>query len=136
MIGQISAAQKSKSLKTLSVTVGGQFFTSKNWELESAVGRTVIFEPSTSEFNGTVMHWLNDYVFEDAQTTPAGQAMDRAMAAQVAPAPQATNGAPNKDAMIGAMALTKACPASPDQVWENFRFFYNKLNNWDPTVPF
>jgi len=136
MIGKIEATNRSQSGKTMGVQITGKWYTTKNWELEQAVGKNVIFEPSTSEFNGTMMHWLNDYVFEDAQTTPAGQAMSQAMAAQAAPAPQSTISVPNKDSLIGAMALTKACPGPRDQVWENFVFFYNKLQGWDHTVPY
>ena len=44
---------------------------------------------------------------------------------------------PNKDALIGAMALVKATPSSDAEVtWSHFVLFYNKLLTWDPTTPF
>ncbi len=138
MIGTIQQANKSKSGKTLSIQINNVWYTSKNWELEQSVGRTVIFEPATQTFpDGASIQWLNDYVFEDQSTTPAGMAMDAAMARQPAPAQAPQRAVPNKDSLIGAMALSKCCTlGSPEQVFENFRLLYNKLENWDPTVPF
>jgi hypothetical protein len=150
MIGQIQQAKKSKSLKTLSVQINGAWYTSKNWELEQAVGKTVIFEPSTRTFpDGSLIQWLNEYVFEDQQTTPAGQAMDQAMAGRHGLNEQGypegspdqrrnvPRGTPNKDSVIGAMGLCKCCtPGTPDQVFENFRLLYHKLENWDSGIPF
>ena len=137
MIGQIQQAKKSKSLKTLSVQIEGVWYTSKNWELEQAVNRRIIFEPSRQDFqDGGHCLWLNDYVFEDQQTTPAGKAMDQAQAAAqgLMPAPARQ---PNKDSLIGAMALCKCCiPGTPDQVFENFQLLYHKLESWDVTIPF
>lgn len=86
MIGAITAAQKSKSLKTLSVQINGTWYTTKSWELEQALGRRVIFEPSIQSFpDGGSCTWLNDYVFEDVSSGPAAQAMDAAMAAGPTP---------------------------------------------------
>jgi len=156
MIGTIQAARKSKSGQTLSIQIEGVWYTSKNWELEQAVNRRVIFEPSVQSFpDGGSCTWLNDYVFEDAQTTPAAAAMNQAMAQQPTPpveayqqsysaqqaqtppaAPQAPV-APNKDAVIGALALCKCCtPGTPEQVFSNFVFLYHKLNGWDSTIPY
>ena len=152
MIGTIQAARKSKSGQTLSIQIEGVWYTSKNWELEQAVNRRVIFEPSVQSFpDGGSCTWLNDYVFEDAQTTPAAAAMNAAMAShdtqamqQGAPTPPVAAyeppGAPqtaNKDSVIGAMALCKCCvPGTPEQVFSNFVFLYNKLNSWDSSTPF
>jgi len=149
MIGTIQATNKSKTGKTIGVQVNGVWYTSKNWELEQAVGRNVIFEPSTSQFNGITMQWINDYTFEDTGTGPAAAAMQQAMAGngpaqapQAAPTAQTTQAVPNaslpsKEALIGAMALVKATPSSDAEVtWSHFVLFYNKLLTWDPTVPF
>jgi len=153
MQGKIEQVRDSKSGKTLSVLINDQWYSSKGWELKNMVGQVIVFDPSTSEFNGTVMHWLNDYTLASG-TTPADAAMQAAMA-QPAGNPAApptpplesyTNASvdhsaaqlvPNKEAVIGAMALCKCCtPADPEQVFQNYVFFYHKLNNWDPTVPF
>lgn len=146
MIGRIEATRKSGSGKSLGVKVGNTWYTTTTFELEHEVGKTIIFEPSHSPANGnfSAMNWLNDYVFEDQQTTPAGQAMDQAMQQQAAtPVGQAgqyeqvPRGTPNKDSMIGAFALCKCCtPGTPDQVFENFQLLYHKLENWDSSIPF
>jgi len=110
--------------------------------------------------------WLNDYTIDNApaQPTPSGQAFDIAMQqvpAQTGPPqspqydqqrriqasgqpppmgssqpPQAQSQAVNKDALIGALALTKSVSGSKEQVWEGFVYFYHKMENFDPTVPF
>ena len=137
LIGTIQQAKRSQSGQTLSIQVDGQWYTSKNWELEQAVNRRIIFEPSHSPASGNfpAMNWLNDYVFEDQQTTPAGQAMDQAM--QATQAGNVPRGTPNKDSLIGAMALCKCCtPGTPDQIFENFQLLYHKLESWDSSVPF
>lgn len=148
MIGTIQKANKSKSGKTLSIQVDNVWYTSKNWELEFAAGRRIIFEPSTQAFpDGGSCQWLNDYVFEDASGTPSAQAMDDRMA-QV-PAAGAVGGqaaigtaglrqrvVPNKDTLISALALTKSITGQKEQVWEAFRYFYHKMETFDPTIPF
>ena len=130
MIGAIESAQKSKSGKTLSVKVCGNYYSSKNWELESMVGKEVTFEPSPQNFpDGTSIQWLNEYSVSGTQPTPASAAMDQAMA-QVPPTP-------DKDSLIGAMALTKACaPVDAPSVWANFLYFYDQLKGWNPNEPF
>ncbi len=145
MIGTIQQTKKSNTGKTIGVLVDGSWYTSKNWELEQAVNRRIIFEPSTQSFNdGASIQWLNDYVFEDASTTPAGQAMDARMASQAVPQHltpaeqqrEALRVPPNKESLIGALALTKSITGAPDQVWEAFVFFYHKMENFDPTLPY
>ncbi len=156
MIGIIQQANKSKSGKTLSIQIENVWYTSKNWELEQSVGRTVIFDPSAQSFpDGSSIQWLNDYVFEDQATTPSGQAMERALArseppaesyqdqaAQAGGAPQTAARGPqaasqvNKDSLIGALALTKSITAPKEQVWEAFVYFYHKMENFDPSIPF
>jgi len=145
MIGTIQQANKSKSGKTLSIQVDGVWYTSKNWELEQAVGKRIVFEASHQTFpDGSSIQWLNDYVFEDASTTPSAQAFDRAMDADTqnnphgAPQamPRGQRAVTNKDALIGALALTKSITGSPEQVWESFVYFYHKMDNFDPSVPF
>ena len=147
MIGAIQATNKSQSGKTIGVQVNNVWYTSKSWELEGAVGRNIIFEPSTQAFpDGGSCNRLNDYVFEEGNTGPAAQVMNQAMAqqptTQVAPqsqyVPPSENPAPprNKDSVIGALALVKATTGPKEQVWENFEFFYHKLESWDHTVQF
>ena len=135
MIGTIQQANKSKSGKTLSIQIDNVWYTSKNWELEQAVNRRVIFEPSTQTFpDGASIQWLNDYVFENASGGPAAQAMDAAMAGQGVPQGLTPRVVPNKDSLIGALALTKSITGQPEQVWEAFVYFYHKMENFDPTM--
>ena len=148
MIGTIQQANKSKSGKTLSIQVDNVWYTSKNWELEQAAGKRIIFEPSTQNFpDGNSIQWLNDYVFEDQSTMPASQAVDARMIAPQASPPGFTQPAglsqagaqraiPVKDSVIGALALTKSITGQPEQVWEAFVYFYHKMESFDPSVPF
>ena len=131
MIGAIESANKSKSGKTLSVKVAGAYYSSKNWELESMVGKEVTFEPSPQNFpDGTSIQWLNEYSVSGAAPTPAAAAMDQAVAQKIA-------SAPDKEIVIPALALTKACaPVDAPSVWSNFLYFYDQLKGWDPSNPF
>ena len=138
MIGQIQATNKSKSGKTIGVQVNDRWYTSKNWELAGNVGRTISFEPSDQTFpDGSKCTWLNDYKFDgDGQAGPA-------MPQEYLPAdgggdPGTTPAKPNKDALIGALALAKSVPGQKEQVWEAFVFFYHKLDKWNHTegIPF
>ena len=141
MIGTIQQANKSKSGKTLSIQIDNVWYSSKNWELEQAVNRRVIFEPSTSLYQGETIRWLNDYVFEDAASGPAAAAMDAAMAQAVpqglVPASQERQRVtPNKDSLIGALALTKSVTGTNEEIWAAFVYFYHKMETFDPSMPF
>ncbi len=127
MIGIIESTNKSQSGKTLGVKIAGKFYTTKEWELADLVGKEIVFDPDVSEYNGKTMYWLNEYSVSGTQpaTGPAAQVMDQAVAAE----------ADDKDCLIGAMALTKSCPGSREEVWETFQFFYFKLKAWD-RIPF
>ena len=92
------------------------------------------------EWNGKVMHWLNDYTVAGASTTPAGQAFDAAMASQQmnqpppmgqaqqpsppqpSPLPQSGGVGSDKDLTITALALVKCIQGigSPQQAVEAF----------------
>jgi len=146
MIGQIQAVQSAKSGNSLRVQIGGQWYSAK---LDSGltpadVGKNITFMLGDTPFPpGSNNYWINDYTFTDVGTTPASQAMDQAMGGQGAgltnqtAVAQASKSVPNKDSLIGAMALCKCCiPGSPEQVFENFRLLYNKLENWDSEIPF
>ena len=148
MQGQIQQANPSKSGKTLSVQIGGQWYTSKHFELQNMVGQEITFTSSVQEFpDGGSCTWLNDYSASGAAPTPADQAMNQAMATQ---APQRPVAAPSprpnsrdKDATIGALALTKAVSGDAATVWGAFEFFYAKLLAWqqgdadfDDQIPF
>jgi hypothetical protein len=127
VIGIIESTNKSQSGKTLGVKIGGTYYTTKNWELADMVGKEIVFEPEASEFNGKTMYWLNEYSVSGTQPTPAAAAMDQAL----------TQATPDKDALIGAMALTKACTAvDAPAVWSNFLYFYDQLKGWNPNEPF
>jgi len=132
------------------------------------VGKNVTFILGDTPFPpGSTNYWINDYTFTDAATSPATQAMDTAMAQQpysTGEAPGTRSGQsppvghpaavhteqavkhpmdapakPNKDAMIGAMALTKSFVYNTEsiipqtqEIWDAFTWFYHKLNNWNP----
>ena len=132
MIGIIESCNKSQSGKTLGVKIGGTYYTTKNWELADLVGKEIVFEPEPSEFNGKTMYWLNEYSVSGTQPAagPAAQVMEQAVAQKIA-------AAPDKDSLIGAMALTKACAAvDAPGVWANFLYFYDQLKGWNPNEPF
>jgi len=142
MIGTIQQTKKSNTGKTLGVLVDGSWYTSKNWELEQEVNRRIIFDPSTQNIpGGGSIQWLNDYVFEDQSATPSGQAMDQAMANQPRRQPDQLKPnpvKPNKESLIGALALTKSITVGPEhreQVWSAFVYFYHKMEHFDPTAP-
>ena len=150
MQGKIEQAQPSKSGKTLSVNIGGTWYSTKHFELQNMIGQEITFQTSQSEFNGAVMHWLNDYTVVGASTTPSAQAFDAAHAqnqpppmGQPAPpqaAPQASR--MDREASIVAQALTKAvdCKTAED-AWQTYVHLYNKVLEWNPgdfddSVPF
>lgn len=125
MQGIIQQAQPSKSGKTLSVQIGGQWYSTKHFELQNMVGQSITFQTSQSEFNGTVMHWLNDYTSDAVSTTPAGQAFDQAMAQQQpmgAPVQAPPVQPQDKDLHITSLALVKCIQGiqSPQQAVEAF----------------
>ena len=144
MIGIIESTRTSKSGATLGVKIGGTYYTTKNWELAQMAGKEITFEPSPDEREGSTTIWLNKYSVSGTQPTPAAAAMDQAMSQHHIPAsgegdhgtpqPSAT---PDKDSLIGAMALTKACaPVDATAVWANFLYFYAQLKGWNPNEPF
>ena len=135
MMGNIESVNRSQSGKTLGVKVGDRWYTSKNWELEQKVGHQIVFEPSTSEFNGKTMYWINDYSEPGTAPTTADDAFNAAhaghmppQAPQSAPAPQTPQpGTWDRDCSIMAQALTKAVTAPNDdvtKVWSRFMSFY------------
>ncbi len=152
MQGQIQQARQSKSGKTLSVQINGQWYTSKAFELQNMVGQTITFTSSVQEFpDGGSCTWLNDYQDAGQSTTPAAQAFDAAHAqappigqpmppqtAAVAPPPMHPSNAPQKpqidrDASIIAQALTKSVTcANAQQAWESYVYLYNKILEWNP----
>ena len=136
MLGTIQATQMSKSQKTVRVQIGGTWYSSKAPELLDMVGQEIIFEHSRQDFpDGGHCDWLNDYQPSNQSTTPAGQAMNKAMATN--PGPAQSPSAPNKDAVISALALCKCCvQADAEQAFANFQFLYNKFLAWDHEVPF
>ena len=155
MIGTIQVVQNARSGNSLRVQIGGQWYSAKKDSglTETDVGKNVTFILGDTPFPpGSTNYWINEYTFTDVSTTPAAQAMDHAMAGQQYPAHMAPpsgegmhpdqrhnvpRGTSNKDSMIGAFALSKCCtPGSPEQVFENFRLLYNKLENWDSQIPF
>ncbi|MCP5014878.1 MAG: hypothetical protein GY938_06280 [Ketobacter sp.] len=158
MQGSIQQARESKSGKTLSVQIDGQWYTTKDFELQNMVGQTITFTASVQEFpDGGSCTWLNNYQAAGQSTTPAAQAFDAAHA-QAPPmgqpmppsmgqpthmgtppdAPVGNLSKPQKpqidrDASIVAQALTKAVTcANAQQAWESYVYLYNKVLEWNP----
>ena len=138
MQGRIEEARPSQSGKTLGVKIGGQWYSTKHWELQNMLGQDITFEASTSEFNGKLMHWLNDYTVQGASNTPSAQAFDQAYQqapplgapVQAQPMPPLPQIPPprDRDASIIAQALTKACSGPGDSVelvWKRYSEFYD-----------
>lgn len=73
MRGTISAAKPSQSGKTLSLQIGGTWYSTKSFELQQHVGKEIVGETKDSEYNGKVIHWLESYtlVGEAAPAAPA-----------------------------------------------------------------
>ena len=73
--GIISNVKRSQSGKPLGVLIGDRWYQTKNWALEHAIGRTIEFEVTTSEFNGKSFYWLDKERLVDgvpgAATAPA-----------------------------------------------------------------
>ena len=76
--GNIQAAQKSKSGKTVRLQVNDRWYSSKDFSLESRVGYSITFDPTSSEYpkgSGELIWWLNDYTFtESSAPRPSTQA--------------------------------------------------------------
>lgn len=64
--GQIEEAKRSQSGKTVGVKIGGKWYSSKDFKLESMVGSVISGFGSDSDFNGKTMHWLNAYTVDAA----------------------------------------------------------------------
>ena len=137
--GQIQKVNQSKSGKTLGVQINGQWYSTKHFELQNHVGETITFQTSESEFNGTVMHWLNDYTLAGQDQTPAAQAFNQQHAQnQGQTAPQT-----DKDLTITALALVKCIEGikTPQQAYEAFNQTKALLSGtsdvpFDDDVPF
>jgi len=151
MIGQIQTVQTAKSGNSLRVQIGGEWYSAKHDSGLTAadVGKNVTFMLDDTPFPpGSTCYWVKDYQFETAGNTPSGQAMNMAVArSEAAMGVQATvqtmtqdatgtNSLPNKDSLIGALALVKSMRGSREEIWESFVFFYYKLEGWDSSVPF
>jgi hypothetical protein len=94
MQGRIEQAQMSKSGKTLRIKVGDNWYSTNNFALESAVGRTVQFEVGTSEYMGNTIYWANDaeLVIDHGAPAPSNPA---AAANIPAPRPQPQSQTPS-----------------------------------------
>ena len=119
MQGIIQAANASKSGKTLRVQVNGQWYSTKHWELQNLIGQEITAQVSQSDFQGTPMHWLNDYTVVGQGGNTADAAFQAAYAQQpnvierVVTEPKKTD----KDLQITALALVKCIEGiqSPQQ---------------------
>ena len=132
MQGVIEQAQMSKSGKTLRIKVGDVWYSTNNFALQSAIGRTVQFEVGTSSYQGNTIMWANDAELvmgtnDHVASAPAPNIP--AASPQPQPSQSPTGTERDRDASIIAQALTKACTApgdSGDTVWARYCFFYAK----------
>lgn len=137
MNGTIAQVKDSQSGKTLSVKVGDQWYTSKNWEFRDMIGKDITFEPTSSEWQGNTMWWINEYQESGAALGPADQAMQQAMQNNPAPAQPPTQQPTqqpvvDRDASIVAQALTKSVTcANAQEAWETYTMLYAKYKQWD-----
>ena len=139
MIGIIESTNKSQSGLSLGVKIAGTYYTTKNWELADLTGKEIVFDPKPSEYKGKTMLWIDEYSVSGAQPTPADAAMDQAVAHPLGRGNDAavTTPTPDKDCVIGAMALVKSCTrVDAPAVWANFLYFYDQLKGWNPNDPF
>ena len=160
-VAAIQNAKKSTSGKTLSVQVGGSWFSTKNWEFENMIGQTISFVPDVSEWQGNTITWINDYV-QPGMTS--ADAMNQAMAS-AAPAAGPSSAAPQPRPVANvepiqclpmtsnlvAHAIAAGLCKSPDQIegWANAAFAAAKnclaprqakpqagANDFDDDIPF
>jgi len=142
MQGQLQVVQNNKKNTSLRVQIDGQWFSAKfSTGLKPAdVGQHITATLDDNEFPpGSGVMWINEYQFQGTSGTPAAQAMDTAMADQEAAAQAALTRqrvVPNKDSLIGALALVKSIRGQKEQVWEAFRWFYHKMDTFDPSDPY
>lgn len=152
--GTIQQAQHSKSGKTLSVLVNDQWYSTKHFELQNMIGQEITAQTSESEFNGKVMHWLNDYSPTNATTTPAGQVFDQAHAQAPpmgspappsylpadgrgdpgTPQPSPQTASVDKNASITALALTKCIQniQTTEAAFQAYKNLYYMAIEWNP----
>jgi hypothetical protein len=70
-VGQILQANPSKSGKSLRIKVGEQWFSTDNWALQNAIGKTVRFDVGTSDFQGQTIYFANNAMLDDGSTPQA-----------------------------------------------------------------
>lgn len=68
--GVIDKAVMSKSGKTLRILVNDQWYSTPNFALQQAIGRTIQFDVSTSEYMGNAIYWANDAQLVQDVTPP------------------------------------------------------------------
>ena len=151
MLGRIEETKISKSRKTLGVKIGGEWYSTKNWELGEPhmIGQEIIFQPDpwTPPDGGKAIVFINDYQEASKGTGPAAEAMDRAVARDNAergrgsPTPpieayemasQARDSEKERAASIVSQALCKAScqPGEPFRdTWDRYTYLYHAQLN-------
>lgn len=105
----IERTQPSKSGKTLSVLSNDTWYSTKCWDLQHCTGQTIMAKTSTSQYNGSNIHWIDDYAMPGGDGAQAMQAASQAPA-QAPGQPIAQPAQPDdRSASIIAQALVKAC---------------------------
>ena len=73
-VGIVESIKDSKSGKSYHVIVSGSRYLCKEGSIRDFLNREIIFEPSTSEYEGKTYHWINDFMPSDTShpySTPA-----------------------------------------------------------------
>ena len=121
----IMEARTSQSGKSLGVKCNdGIWYQTKCWELQGCIGKAVMADTSTSEFNGKTMNWINDY--KEPGQAPAQQAPSVTVTPQVTQPPSV-----NRDASIVAQTLCKSITFSdPTQAFSAYCQLYGLYEDW------
>lgn len=128
----IERTQPSRSGKTLSVLSQNTWYSTKCWDLANMVGQTIAVQLSTSQYDGSTIHWIDDY-----QVPGQPHHASRPQAASQAPQqPIAKSSTIDRDASIVAQALCKSVQfANIEQAWQAYTTVYRNYAAWDPRQP-
>lgn len=142
VIGTVKSAEMSRSNTSVRVNVDDRWYSSKKFELQGLVGKTISFVPSVSSHNGKTYLWINDFSVAGAASAPNQPAVAPSAPPQTAPnRPQATNGdrqacLPMTSNLV-AHAISAGLIKSPDELslWATKAFDAAYLVLYGNTIP-
>ena len=116
MQGTIQEVEQSSSGKSVRVNVGGQWYSCKNFGIQSLVGQEITFEPTTNEWKGKTYHWINDYSVTDQSPISVPRGPSSVAVANKDCMPMTSN--------LVAHAIAAGKIETPDQIlsWANAAF--------------